>query len=309
MLSRVAERIYWMARSLERAEYLARLIEVHSALLLDMPDESEINWFTLIKTFDAEANFDRLYEQTNEINIMRFLISDQHNPSSLINTIANIRENARTSLDILPEEIWEQINQAYLLTKKSTESVPNRHKRQALLKKILIHCFCIRGILQSNLSRTYAYYFYQVGRSIEQTDMTSRILEMTSLLLSETRSESVRKHEGLLWTNLLQALSAHQMFLQAQRSEATAINVLDFLILDRHFPGSLYCSLDCLSVNLVGLPKRSNVMIETTRLTKTLERINPEVIPADDMYAVMNTIQEELALLHASIQATWFHPE
>lgn len=308
MLSRVAERIYWLARYLERVEDTTRLIQVHSALLLDLPADAEINWFTLVRIFDAEPAFHAEFDEVSETNIMRFLISSESHSYSLRQSIAAVRENARTSLDILPEETWEQINQLHLLMKNSQKAMSNRHQRQTLLEEIITHCYGIRGIIQSQMNRTHAFYFLQLGRSLEQADMTSRILEMTSLLLSESRSETVRQHEGLLWTNLLQALSAHQMFLQTVGTQASAENVLGFMVLDRDFPGSLYFLLDTLSAHLTALPQRHSLMASVHRIIQEINHINFNQIPADQTHAVMDNLQGELDDLHSQISAKWFQP-
>lgn len=87
MLSKVAERVYWMARSLERTENTARLISVHTSLLMDMPAEMEINWFTLVKIFNAESLYHELHLTINESDIMHFLVAEESNPSSLIRSL------------------------------------------------------------------------------------------------------------------------------------------------------------------------------------------------------------------------------
>ena len=122
MLSRVAERVYWLARYLERVENTARLINVHTGLLMDLPRDVEIDWFTLVTIFDAEMFYHANFEQINENNVMQFLLAEPNNPISLLNSLSAVRENARTSLDILPEETWEQVNELYLLVKNETLS-------------------------------------------------------------------------------------------------------------------------------------------------------------------------------------------
>ncbi|MEZ5447782.1 MAG: alpha-E domain-containing protein [Thiolinea sp.] len=147
------------------------------------------------------------------------MIADRDNPGSLLSTFWYVRENVRTSLDLLPDATWEQVNQANITMNSSITSITNRHARQKLLRMLLRQCQTMRaGIIDGHMSRNNAYRFMQIGKYLERTDMTSRILEMTSLLLSKTRSDNLRKYEGILWTNLLQALSARQMYQQQVRS-------------------------------------------------------------------------------------------
>lgn len=309
MLSRVAERVYWMARYLERAEKSARLISVHTALLMDLPGRMEINWFTLIRLFDAESVFRQHYDWATEANIMQFLIADPKNPVSLASSLANVRENVRTSLDVLPEEIWEQVNQIHLLMTESLPRIADRHKRQGFLREVMKHCQCIRGALDSHMSRDNSFDFMQIGKHLERADMSSRILEMTSLLLSEERSEMIRKYEGILWTNLLQALSARQMYLQHMHSRVTGQQVIRFLLADEVFPGAIGYSLKAMTRRMKYLPEPGAPQTMAQGLHDYLVAQDLSAIPAEKVHTMMDHLQGELGQLHNKIAVTWFYPD
>ncbi|MDD5394162.1 MAG: alpha-E domain-containing protein [Thiothrix sp.] len=309
MLSRVAERVYWMARYLERAEKTARLINVHTALLMDLPGRMEINWFTLVRLFNAESLFRQHYDWATEANIMQFLIADPKNPSSLATSLANARENVRTSLDVLPEEIWEQANQIYLLMNESLPGIADRHKRQLFLREVMKHCQCIRGALDSHMSRDHSFDFMQIGKHLERADMSSRILEMTSLLLSEERSEMLRKYDGILWTNLLQALSARQMYLQHVHSRVEGQRVMLFLLTDEVFPGSVGYSLGAMARRMRYLPEPQLPIEVAQRVHEHLSTQDLSALPAERVHTLMDHLQGELGELHTAIATTWFYPD
>jgi uncharacterized alpha-E superfamily protein len=306
LLSRVAERVYWMARYLERTENTARLINVHTSLLMDIPDEMEINWFTLVKIFNADSSYPEKLSQTDENDVMKFLIAEKKNLSSLMNSIGNVRENVRTSLDVLPEETWEQVNQLYLLIKKSAPHVSNRQHREVLLRKITMHCQCIRGVLDSHMSRDNTYHFAQIGKHIERADMTSRILETASLLLADNRSDSTRKYEGILWMTLLQALSAHQMYLKHKRPPVKSDKVLEFLIRDRLFPRSLSYSMNTIGHYLTELPNPDTVTVMQQQIADHLQKTD---IMETRFHPLMDYLQEQLGTLHEEIANHWFYPD
>ena len=116
MLSRVAQNIYWMARQIERAEDTARIINVNSNLLLDLPRNTTFGWLPLIFIVGAEKLFfekdpNRLADETT---VLKFLISDRDHPSSIISSLAAARENLRTTRDTVPQEVWEQVNGLYI---------------------------------------------------------------------------------------------------------------------------------------------------------------------------------------------------
>ncbi len=104
MLSRVAETIYWIGRYLERAENTARLINVNTNLMLDLPKGIAPGWEPLIRILGCENDYAERHEEITERRVVNFLISDEHNPGSILSTLGFARENARTIRDILPRE-------------------------------------------------------------------------------------------------------------------------------------------------------------------------------------------------------------
>lgn len=310
MLSSVAERVYWMSRYLERTENVARLANVHSLLLLDLPGEMEINWYTLISLFNADKLFFEKYDRATEANVMNFLIADRDNPGSLASTFWYVRENVRTSLDLLPDATWEQVNQTHINMNNSMASLTNRHARQNLLRMLLKQCQTMRGIIDGHMSRDHTFRFMQVGKYLERADMASRILEMTSLLLSKGRSDNLRKYEGILWTNLLQALSARQMYQQRVRSRVKGSDVLPFLMMDGDFPRSLFYTLTATGHYLRQLPDPGIPLVMQQRLVDYLKAQDiSSLLPEGQVHTVMDYLQGELGLLHAEIAKTWFHPD
>lgn len=308
MLSRVAERVYWLARYLERVENTARLINVHTTLLLDLPEHMEVNWFTLVTIFDGEALYHQKHVAIEESNIMHFLMADNDFGSSLINSLTSLRENARTSLDTLPEDTWEQVNELYLLVKEELSSVSNRRRRQKLLLTIMERCQSIWGIISNHMSRNHAYSFIQMGKHLERADMTSRILEMTSLLVADNRSESLRQFEGLLWTNLLRALSAQQMYTQAKSPTVEASEVLSFLISDSAFPRSLRFSIKAVGYYLEYLPRPEKLIEMQQLLLHLLPGYDPALTRELTIHKKMDQLQSELAELNSQICSNWFYP-
>ena len=309
MLSRVADRLYWMARYLERTENTARLINVHSSLLMDLPESMEIDWYTLIKIFNAEETFSKHHKVMDEINVMQFMIADRDNMSSIMTSFSGLRENVRTSLDLLPDEAWEQVNQTYIKLQASLSTLNSRHSRQALLRNVMSGCQRIRGVLDSHMSRDHAYDFMQIGKHIERTDMTSRTLEMTALLLSDARSEALRRYDSIVWSGLLSALGARQMYLRHKNSRIEGSEVMDFLVCDRIFPRSLTYSLAHIDQYLARLPEPEAVRTISMRLLEQFEEQDIRAIPVNEIASFMDSLQAELTTLHNKIGKQWFYPE
>ena len=132
---------------------------------------------------------------------------------------------------------------------------------------------------------------------------------MTSLLLSEERSEMLRKYEGILWTNLLQALSARQMYLQHIHPRVEAQSVMRFLLNDEVFPGSVGYSLSAMVRRMKYLPEREAPQAMAQAIFEHLVAQDISKIPAAEVHTLMDYVQAELGGLHTVIAKTWFYPD
>ncbi len=166
MLSRSAERLYWLARYLERTENIARLVNVHMNLLMDLPKGVEMGWQQLIMINASQEEFSQKYSLANERNITRFLLADYTFSGSLISSLSAARENIRTSRELLPDEAWEQVNEMYLFAKNNLETVVNRRQRVLFLKEIIRSCQRFTGLLSGYMSHNHPYRFIRLGRNI-----------------------------------------------------------------------------------------------------------------------------------------------
>ena len=122
MLSRVAERIYWTARYLQRVESSARLVNTYTNLLMDLPREVNLTWFNLVILNSGEEAYDARYKVRDERNVVKFTLVDDTNPSSMLVSLDQVRENLRTTRDVIPENAWELINE---LTSFARDSSPS----------------------------------------------------------------------------------------------------------------------------------------------------------------------------------------
>lgn len=306
MLSRSAERLYWLARYLERTENIARLVSVHMNLLLDLPKGVEMGWRQLILINASEKEFFEKNNLANERNITRFLLADASNPGSLFSSLSAARENIRTSRELLPDEAWEQVNEMYLFAKNNLETVVDRRHRVIFLNEILNGCQSFTGLLSGYMSHNHPYRFIRLGRNIERADMTSRILDLASLLLSESRSEEMRQNETILWMNILKSLNALLTYRQQMRSRVKGDDVLNFLLLDINLPRSVgYCIaqiFDCIS----RLPNNEQLLLKLTELETYVQAIDTQQTTQRQLRSILDVLQNKLGGLHGQISDTWF---
>jgi len=263
MLSRVAESLYWINRYVERAENISRFLEVSEAMALDCPPGSAEPWLPLIDASGDRELFDRLYPDGGPNDVVRFLVREPDNPSSIVNCMATARENARQIREVITTEMWEQINDIYLTLKESDHFW--RLPAQEQLHEVRRACQLFYGVTDATLSRDLSWQFSKLGRLVERADKTSRILDVKYFLLLPSPEEVGGVLDELQWISLLRSAGAYQMFRQSQQRAIEPKAVAAFLLLDPIFPRSVrYC--------LEGLTKSLRVI-----------RGNPVPGPPDDL--------------------------
>ncbi len=306
MLSRSAERLYWLARYLERTENIARLVNVHMNLLMDLPKGVEMGWRQLISINASEQEFYKKNNVASERNVTRFLLADQSYPGSLFSSLTAARENIRTSRELLPDEAWEQVNEMYLFAKNNLETVANRRQRVIFLNEILKGCQRFTGLLSGYMSHNHPYSFIRLGRNIERADMTSRILDLASLLLSESRSDEVRQYETILWMNILKALNALLMYRQQKHNRVNGDDVLNFLLQDTNLPRSVICCISEISTCISKLPNSDQLPGKVNELEAYVKAIDSENTTQVQLRGILDDLQNKLGNLHHQIADNWF---
>ncbi len=312
MLSRVAERVYWQARYLERAENTARLLDVFTNLLLDLPPKTRLGWGTLVDIAGTEEAFAERYKQANERNVVRFLFSE-NNGVSILDMLAATRENARTTREIMPTEAFEHINNLYYRAKDKAAKSISKGDHNKLLEDIINQCQLISGLLAGTMSRTVAYSFVRLGRSLERADMTTRIVDAGSRNLIPAISESGDEDgggpfENILWMNILRSQSAYQMYRQHVKHRIRGEDVVIFLLKDRQFPRSTTHNLETMSKVLVNLPNATRARSQVDKVHGLLQRAKIAKLLEQGLPEFIDRVQVELGKIHGTIADTWFLP-
>ena len=240
MLSRVAESIYWMARYVERAENLARFIDVTQNLILDQPPDAPEQWEPLVRTTGDEDYFKQHYGDLTAENVVRFLTFDRDYGNSIVSSLAAARENARTVREAISSEAWEQLNEFY-------HDVRNAANGEApdfdffLRVKERSHLF--NGVLDATLPRGEGWHFANLGRLLERADKTTRILDVKYFTLLPSLGDVGTTIDDLQWTAVLNSVSAFEAFRKHYHS-ITVHRVVEFLVLDPSFPRSITFCVD-----------------------------------------------------------------
>lgn len=313
LLSRVAERVYWQARYLERVENTARLLNVFSGLLLDLPVGTKLGWNALVQITGTESAFHAKYKQATERNVIRFLLVE-NNGLSILDVLAMARENSRTTREIMPSEAFEQINDLYYLAKENASSGVDRGARHQLLEDIINRCQQIWGLMAGTMSRDAAYSFVRIGRALERADMTTRIVDVGSGNLVPAVQEggaadsAPEPYENILWMNILRSQSAYQMYRQHVRFRINAADVVRFLLLNEEFPRSTHHNLVTLTKVLHKLPNNTKVSRQINKTARLLKEADIEKLLQKGLIKYIDNLQLEMADIHFKIAETWFLP-
>lgn len=307
MLSRVAERVYWVARYIERVENSARMILVHSNLMYDLPKKIDISWYRLIELVSAEALFDELYDAKTEKNVMAMLISDTRNPSSLVSSLRFARENIRTTRDILPKETWNMINQLHLMLASRENDLSSRAKRNDLMEEVIRACQAITGMFSGTLSQNETFSFLMLGRNLERADMTSRLLDEGGFFLGQQKHlEQVQAYENVLWANVLRSVSGYLMYRQHVQTQINGEDVVRFLLNDRKFPRSVTQCLQTIEQVIQQLPEGEVVKQQVASLRVYLQDWRNFEAGSEELHGYLDQLQKHLMSLNNAIYQAWF---
>lgn len=306
MLSRSAERLYWLARYLERTENTARLINATMNLIYDLPYGIEVGWHNLLNICGVEEAFYQRFKNPSEQNVIRFLLAEPTNSSSLLSSLSFARENIRTSRELMPDEAWEQVNEMYLYATNNLESLSNRRGRAIFLQEIMRGCQRFTGFMAGAMSRNDSYRFICLGRNIERADMTTRIMDFGTVLLAENRSQTMREYESMLWINVLKSLSALLMYRKQVRQRIKGQDVLNFLLKNADFSGAVNHCLQEIEDCIKKLPNSTPLMSQLNTLEQNLLSVNIAENTPLQLRQILDKLQADFNALHQHIAQTWF---
>ena len=316
MLSRVADSAFWMSRYVERAENIARIVDVNLQLILDLPSRREQDavehWPRIVACLGEDEEFRRRKLKPEAEVVTDFLLFDRTNPNSIASCLAGARENARTIRELITTEMWEQINRSHLwLLGKSAHQFYERNAYE-FFQRVKKSLQLFQGITDSVMHRGEGWEFIQLGKFLERADKTSRLLDDKFFL----RSAVDEQRTDLLpqWTAILRTCNARQTY---QRLYATVVDpkrVAELLLLNGAFPRSvLFCLLhvDQALRRISGVPvgQFTNQAEKLSgRLLSDLSFSTVDDILGKGLHAAMDGLQVQLNDIGSAILNPYIHP-
>lgn len=274
MLSRIAESLFWIGRYLERADGTARILDVHLQLLLEDPwideDVACRSLLAVMGSFPEEGA-----DTVGREDVLQQLAVDRSNYSSIAYCLGAARENARRAREIVSTELWETLNttNARMPRRLQVDKVHNFF--QWVRERTALSV----GVVDSSTSRDEAWQFFTLGRSIERTDMTARMLATRSLT----------EASGPSWTTILRSCGAYEAYLRTYKGMPSARNAAEFLLLDRLFPRSIIYSIQSAEQCMSAIDPRADRVGHSNTVLRALGQIRNDL-----EYSALTEILNEL---------------
>ncbi len=241
MLSRTADSLYWVSRYVERAEYLARILEA-TTRLSNLPQSyggASSEWESAVRTAGCWELFEPMGEAPNESNVHHFLCFSAQNPSSIANCIEVARSNARAVRTALTSEMWDALNGAWLELKKYSGRRMTRDDYGRFIEFVKQLSLIFDGSAYRTMLRSDAYWFSRLGVYIERADNTARILDVKYHVLLPEKEQVGGSLDYFQWTTILREVSAQTSYHWVYREAVKPWLVADLLIFKRQMPRSL----------------------------------------------------------------------
>ncbi|MGH8553019.1 MAG: alpha-E domain-containing protein, partial [Methylococcales bacterium] len=290
-----------------------QLINVQCHVILDLPFGTELGWETILNITSTQDSFYSRYKNLTERNIVKFMLADLDNPGSITNSLRNARENIRTTRDILPFVLWEEVNELYLYANDNVAGSLARRDRYKFLEKIRCGCEQIGGLLERHLNRDEIYDFIKLGSHLERADMTTRILDVAASSLLN-RDRSVSAIDDLLWMSVLKSLHGLTMYRRLYGPKVVSKDVLEFALTHRQYPCAVGYSMRQIESLLETLKNHAEAKKITQSLLEKLEESDfssllEEASDKKGLHSFLDQIQIGLIELHNKISRTWFEYE
>ena len=255
MLSRTADHLYWMARYTERAENLARILEVNyrMSLLPQGPEIVEQGWIATLTIIGLLDAFKSRYETVTPANAIAFMVFDRENPLSIYSCIRAARENSRAVRGTLTSEIFETLNATWLEMREKEMSSASDAEMGNFFEWVKHRSHLARGVIQGTMLRDEAWHFTWLGTYLERSDSTARILDVKYHLLLPRGEKAGGATDYYQWSALLHSVSAFEIYRRVYRDLITPRRVAELLVLRDDMPRSLHRCISQVYTHLTSL--------------------------------------------------------
>jgi uncharacterized alpha-E superfamily protein len=310
LLARFAENSFWMARYMERAENLARILDVNETFAQNSEGVKE--WLPIVQLYSDAERFFGSHEEATADAVLHFYVLDRANPTSITATVAAARENARTLRHLISTESWTHLNVFYNRLQKLTLDDLSLSNLSRVCAGIKEDCQLHTGIIEGTGYRSQSWYAYQIGKQVERMDQTTRLLDINYHRLLAAVDESGSPLDASQWNALLRSAAGYHAFRRIHPRGMQPAKVAEFLLFDLAFPRSVaLCvrELDALIAALAALIGETDTPMPTGTL-ETLRRIGREssidAVLQGGLHEFLDQLQRHLIALNDELAGAIF---
>jgi uncharacterized alpha-E superfamily protein len=305
MLSRVADSIYWMSRYLERAEHTARLLDLTLNQALDQsPAISKQRWQLALTSLRAPTP-----ETLEAYQLTQHLTFEMSNGASIVSCITAARENARQIREQISSEMWEQLNQLYLMVRRTSIDAIYWQPHE-FFRPIKEGSHLFQGLTDAIMSHGEGWHFLQLGRFIERANATAMLLDAhLRVLLKPTKTDTgALAQDYISWVALLKSCTSFESYCQVYTADLRPERIAEFLLLNAESPRSVRFAAETIQTSLERLAKLTNAQRSgpaqrlAGRLRATLDYGQVDEIIADNIHVYLESIQRQCLQIHTAVQ-------
>lgn len=241
MLSRTADHLYWMARYMERAENIARMLDVNHRMSL-MPQsevQAEQAWGATLRIMGLENAFSKCFDDVSADAVLAFMIFNPDNPTSIRSCLRAARENAHAVRGTLTSELWETTNSTWLKMRDFNGDKLNDEGVSNFFEWVKFRSHLSRGVTLGTMLQDEALRFIRIGTFLERADNTLRILDVKYQLLLPAGEVEGGSADFYQWSALLRSVSAFEIYRRIYRDLITPSRVAEMMLLRVDMPRSL----------------------------------------------------------------------
>jgi uncharacterized alpha-E superfamily protein len=240
MLARTAENLFWLARYMERADYVARLLQVAgqmNAVRVDSDRNSE--WESAIVAAGCRQGYFAKYDKADEATVIQFLAFDRENPSSIANCIEVARRNARAVRTALTTDMWEAVNTTWQELSTYCAVPLDEDRLNEFLDWTKSRVGLFHGVCSNAMLRRDSFHFVRVGQYLERADNTARLLDVKYHVRLPQLSDVGGVIDYYQWLAILRVVGARRAYRVMFKGAVEPAQVAELLILREEFPRSL----------------------------------------------------------------------
>jgi uncharacterized alpha-E superfamily protein len=310
LLARHADCIFWLARYIERAENLARILDVNATFARDSKGSQE--WRPIVQLNADTERFLARHSEASQDAVLRFYVTDPENPTSIVSALRNAHENARTLRPFISTEMWVQLNVFYNRMRAFGEASLSPGRLSRVFELIKEGCQTHTGITEGTFFRDQGWYFYQIGRYMERADQTTRLLDIKYHHLLPAPDDVGSPVDASQWNALLRSAAGYYAYRRIHSSVFTPARVAGFMLLNPSFPRSVALCVRELGLLLTelksrhGLRRGDEAAEELDALQALLGTLTIQEILIKGLHEFLDRIQQQLMDVTELLTAAFF---